>query len=244
MYRRKAKITTYSLDIELLAIAIILIGVFLFFSRNQAILPMEIKEQVKDYAIGNINGDNKDYLVILTGSKWRKFGKEVVIYPLDETEEIYRRDFSELNPWKIVIGDIDGDGKDEVSIGVYKKSPLHEVMAKRPFIYAFENGKLEPKWRGSRLSRPFTDYIFSDIDGDQIDEIVAIEILEDNRNIINTYKWKGFGFEGDLESKDYENITKLWIEKGIIYIKIKEGKDKYIGMIKLEAHNLIIERVD
>ncbi len=207
-------------------------------------LSLLTKEKIKEYAIGNINGDNKNYLVILTGPRWRKFGEEVVVFSLDETEQIYRRDFSELNPWKIAIGDIDGDGKDEISIGVYKKSPLHQIMTKRPFIYSFENGKLEPKWRGSRLSRPFVDYIFSDIDEDGIDEIVSIEILEDNRKIINTYKWKGFGFEGYLETKDYEDITKLWIDEGIIYTKIKEGKDKYLGMIKLEAHNLIIERVD
>lgn len=203
------------------------------------------KEKIKDYAIGNVNGDNKDYLVVLTGERWEKFGREVVVFSLEEEiKEIYRREFSGLNPWKIAIGDIDGDRKDEISIGVYKESPLHEVMAKRPFIYSFENGKLEPKWRGSRLSRPFIDYIFSDIDGDGIDEIISIEILEDNRKIINTYKWKGFGFEGYLETKDYEDITKLWIDEGIIYTKIKEGKDKYLGMIKLEAHNLIIERVD
>lgn len=203
------------------------------------------KDKIKEYAIGNINGDNKDYLVILTGPRWRKYGKEVVIFSIEGgLKEIYRRDFSEFKPWKITIGDIDGDGKDEVSIGMYKKSPLHQVMAKRPFIYFFENGKLEPKWRGSRLSRPFIDYIFSDIDKDGIDEIVAIEILEDNRKLINTYKWKGFGFEGYLETKDYEDITKLWIDEGIIYINIKGVEGKYLGAIKLEGNNLIIERED
>lgn len=203
------------------------------------------KDEIKEYAIGNINGDNKDYLVILTGARWRKYGKEVVIFSLeDDPKEIYRRDFSEFKPWKIAIGDIDGDGKYEVSIGMYKKSPLHQVMAKRPFIYSFAHGKLEPKWRGSRLSRPFDDYIFSDIDKDGIDEIVAIEILEDNRKVINTYKWKGFGFEGYLETKDYEDISKLWIDQGILYTKTKEGKGKYLGLIKLEGNNLIIERED
>ncbi|MBU5436570.1 hypothetical protein KQI42_01040 [Tissierella sp. MSJ-40] len=202
------------------------------------------KEKVKEYAVGNIKGDNKDYLVVLTGARWRKFGKEVVIFSLEEMKEIYRRDFSEFKPWKISIGDIDGDGKDEISIGVYKKSPLHQVMTKRPFIYSFEDGKLEPKWRGSRLSRPFTNYIFSDIDKDGMDEIVSIEILEDNRKIINTYKWKGFGFEAYLETRDYRDITGLMIEEDKIYIEVKEEKDKYLGLIKLQDDNLIIERVD
>ncbi|WP_313233473.1 hypothetical protein [Tissierella praeacuta] len=237
MRRLKAKII-------LLYISVILLALFLFFSFNQVKLPIEIKDKVVDYAIGNINGDNIDYLVVLTGSRWRKFGKEVIIYSLKDMKEIYRRNFSEFKPWKIAIGDIDGDGKDEVSVGMYKKSPLHQVMAKRPFIYSFENGRLEPKWRGSRLSKPFTDYDFYDIDGDSIDEIISVEILESNRKIINTYKWKGFGFEGYLESKDYEDLKDLTIENERVYIGIKEGRDKYLGVVKLKDNNLIIERED
>ncbi|MBU5256024.1 hypothetical protein [Tissierella praeacuta] len=237
MRRLKAKII-------LLYISIILLALFLFFSSNQVKLPIEIKDKVVDYAIGNINGDNIDYLVVLTGSRWRKFGKEVIIYSLKDMKEIYRRNFSEFKPWKIAIGDIDGDGKDEVSVGMYKKSPFHQVMAKRPFIYSFENGRLEPKWRGSRLSKPFTDYDFYDIDGDSIDEIISVEILESNRKIINTYKWKGFGFEGYLESKDYEDLKDLTIENERLNIGIKEGRDKYLGVVKLKDNNLIIERED
>ncbi|WP_333638389.1 hypothetical protein [Tissierella praeacuta] len=230
--------------IILLYISVILLALFLFFSFNQVKLPIEIKDKVVDYAIGNINGDNMEYLVVLTGSRWRKFGKEVIIYSLKDMKEIYRRNFSEFKPWKIAIGDIDGDGKDEVSVGMYKKSPLHQVIAKRPFIYSFENGRLEPKWRGSRLSKPFTDYDFYDIDGDSIDEIISVEILESNRKIINTYKWKGFGFEGYLESKDYEDLKDLTIENERVYIGIKEGRDKYLGVVKLKDNNLIIERED
>ncbi|MEY8417003.1 hypothetical protein AAK964_11930 [Tissierella praeacuta] len=237
MRRLKAKII-------LLYISIILLALFLFISSNQVKLPIEIKDKVVDYAIGNINGDNIDYLVVLTGSRWRKFGKEVIIYSLKDMKEIYRRNFSEFKPWKIAIGDIDGDGKDEVSVGMYKKSPFHQVMAKRPFIYSFENGRLEPKWRGSRLSKPFTDYDFYDIDGDSIDEIISVEILESNRKIINTYKWKGFGFEGYLESKDYEDLKDLTIENERLNIGIKEGRDKYLGVVKLKDNNLIIERED
>ncbi|WP_313757963.1 hypothetical protein [Tissierella sp.] len=237
MHRLKAKIIV-------LSISIVLMGLLLFFSFNQVKLPIEIKDKIIDYAIGNINGDDIDYLVILTGSRWRKFGKEVIIFSLEDMKEIYRRNFSEFKPWKIAIGDIDGDGKYEVSVGMYKKSPLHEVMAKRPFIYSFENGRLEPKWRGSRLSKPFTDYNFYDIDGDNIDEIISVEILENNRKIINTYKWKGFGFEGYLESKDYEDIKELIIENGRAYIRVKEGRDKYLGVVKLKDNNLIIERED
>ncbi len=214
-------------------------------SGEEISFSLQSREKIKDYHMGSINGDNKDYLIILTGSRWKKYGEEVVIYSMeDEGREIYRKDYSELKPWKLEIGDIDGDGIDDISIGVYKESPLHKVMAKRPFIYSFVNGALQPKWRGSRLARPFTDYAFHDIDEDGVDEIISIEILEDNRKTINSYKWKGFGFEGYLESRDYEDISKLTIEDGIVYIQVKEGKDSYKGLMKLNNDNIIVERVD
>ncbi|MDR7856846.1 hypothetical protein [Tissierella sp.] len=230
---------------------------FVFFEQNKQGLLLQLdsgeeisialpwRENIKSYAIGKINEDSNNYLVTLIGSRWKKYGKEVIIYSLeDEAKEIYRKDYSELKPWKIVIGDIDGDGMEDVSIGVYKESPLHKVMAKRPFIYSYIKGALQPKWRGSRLSRPFTDYTFHDIDEDGVDEIISIEILEDNRKIINSYKWKGFGFEGYLETKDYRDIDSLSIENNEIYVQVREEKGNYWGCIRLDNNNLLLERVD
>ena len=82
-------------------------------------------------------------------------------------------------------------------------------MAKRPFIYNWDKEGLSPKWLGSRLSRPFEDYIFSDIDGDGMEELISIELLSNGRKAINSYKWKGFGFEGMGESRDFKDITAL-----------------------------------
>lgn len=229
-----------SISILLIVVVISLLA----FRKDPIDLPMDIGEKVKDYAIGHIAGDDEEYLVVLTEGKSKEYGEEVIVYSLGDGEEIYRKDFSELNPWKLIIGDIDGDLWDEISIGVYKKSPLHQVMAKRPFIYFFKDGRIVPKWRGSRLSRPFVDYNFYDIDMDGVDEIISIEFLEDGRNIINTYKWKGFGFEGFLESESFQVIDKLRVEDGEVYLQIKDGKDDYIGNLKLIDDNLIIERVE
>ncbi|HZK33266.1 MAG TPA: hypothetical protein VFC60_02090 [Tissierellaceae bacterium] len=220
--------------------------------KDEIIDSLPIKDKIKEYGLGDVNGNGESELIILTGRKRAKYGKEVLIFAVNNTikndtnnniKEIGRKDFREFNPWKLVIGDIDGDNIDEISLGVYKESPLHPVMAKRPFIYSYIDGGIQPKWRGSRLSRPFTDYHFYDIDEDGTDEIIAIEILEDNKKLINTYKWKGFGFEGYSESEIYEDITDLTLDKGI-YINIKEGKDNYKGKLKLLEDNIIIERVD
>lgn len=234
---------------DLIILSIFLLGLsFFFFQKDNSLNTKNplflLDEKVKDYDIGDIVGDGKEYLVVLTGDNKKEYGEEVIIFKMEEGKEIYRKNFSSLNPWKIVIGDVDGDKIDDISIGVYKKSPLHPVMAKRPFIYSFKDGKIVPKWRGSRLSKPFTDYGFYDIDGDGVDEIVAIEILEDNRKTINTYKWKGFGFEVYLESQDFEDIENLTVKEDTVYIQIKEGNRSYMGFLQLRDNKLRIERVD
>lgn len=234
---------------DLIILSIFLLGLYFFFFQKDNSLNTKnplflLDEKVKDYDIGDIVGDGKEYLVVLTGDNKKEYGEEVIIFKMEEGKEIYRKNFSSLNPWKIVIGDVDGDKIDDISIGVYKESPLHPVMAKRPFIYSFKDGKIVPKWRGSRLSKPFTDYGFYDIDGDGVDEIVAIEILEDNRKTINTYKWKGFGFEVYLESQDFEDIENLTVKEDTVYIQIKEGNRSYMGFLQLRDNKLRIERVD
>ena len=219
--------------------------IIIYNSKKQKIDFYKLKGSIKDYSIGDIDGDHLDELVLLTKKKFKKYGNEVIVFSLNEgIKEIYIEDFSRLKPWKIVLGDIDGDVKKEISIGVYKKTPFHQTMAKRPFIYSYDNNKLQPKWRGSRLSKPFIDYNFHDIDGDGIDEIISIEILEDNKKVVNTYKWEGFGFEGFLESESFKDIRNLRIEDGLVYVKIKGKEGVYIGEVKMKDNTLKIERVN
>lgn len=204
-----------------------------------------VKEGIRDFRLGDVNGDSQAELIILTGRKKDEYGEELIVLAIEEEIiEISRKDFSHINPWKIAVGDIDGDGIDEISIGVYKESPLHPVMAKRPFIYSYKDGSIQPKWRGSRLSKPFTDYDFYDLDNDGIDELIAIEIMEDNSKVINSYKWKGFGLEGYMQSRTYNHIDQLEILEEGVFVQVKEGKDIYKGLIKVVDNNLIIERVN
>lgn len=219
----------------------LIVSSFLFFRETNHIegdLDIFIKDQgMRSYSIGNITNSENMYLVGLIDD-------DVVIYSMEEDLlEIFRKDFTDFNPWKITIGDVNGDGIDDISIGVYKESPLHPVMAKRPFIYNYTEEDLKPLWRGSRLSKPFVDYDFIDIDGDEMDELISIEILSDDRKVINTYKWKGFGFEGYKESMDFKDLSNLEIKDGA-YVQVGEVNENYLGIIKLDDNNLIIERVD
>lgn len=219
--------------------------VILYDKEGHKIDFQKFKQKILDFAIGNIDDDYFEELVILTKRRFNTYGSEIVILKLDAGfGEAYREDFSELKPWKVATGDIDGDGRDEISIGVYKETPLHKIMAKRPFIYYFKDSQLLPKWRGSRLSKPFDDYDFYDIDKDGIDETISIEKLENGRKIVNTYKWRGFGFEGYMESQSFEDIKNLRIEGDCAYVNIEEDSSNYQGVVKIYQDILGIERVN
>jgi hypothetical protein len=170
--------------------------------------------------ISDIDGDGTDEFLSIERKNEVQYGQDLVIYSYNNgLKELFRQSFEDMKPWKVQTCDVDGDGQKEISVGVFKKTQFHPVMAKRPFIYNYHNNSISPKWRGSRLSRPFEDYIFVDVDGDKKDELVSIELLQDGQNLVNTYKWKGFGFEGCAESATYEKVEEL--QKG----NKKEGKD-------------------
>ncbi|MDY0235025.1 MAG: VCBS repeat-containing protein [Gudongella sp.] len=172
---------------------------------------------------------NEKYSVELIKAKNEEYANKMVIKSLENNKDSFTKDISDLNVWKLEVGDIDGDGIDEVALGVYRESPLHPIVAKRPYIYTFNGEELIPKWRGSRLSRPFVDFVFYDIDNDGWDEIISIEILKDSAYIINSYKWKGFGFEGYLESKELQTIPKFHIEDNYVYIETT-GEEEYLKL--------------
>lgn len=187
---------------------LVLMLLFLFFAGF-------ILDNTKDHAIGRLTGGEDRYLVVLKGRRWQEYGNEVIIYSLEGgRKELLRWNASELKPWKIMTGDVDGDGDEEIALGVYKESPLHQIMAKRPFIYSFNGEKLSPFWRGSRLSKPFDDFILYDLDGDGICEIVSSEYLEEGSMVINSYKWRGFGFEGFLQTAELQTIKKIYESEG------------------------------
>lgn len=94
--------------------------VIMYNNKYEIINDYLLEDRIIKYAIGDITGNNKDKLVLLTKDNGEEYGKDVIIFSLEnEIGEIYRRNFSEFKPWKIAIGDIDGDGVDEISIGVY-----------------------------------------------------------------------------------------------------------------------------
>ncbi len=197
------------------------------FDESSAVISIEDNSEIYKYDVGeagtvivsdcisDIDGDGTDELLLITGEAGQEYGSDFWILKLEMADgsvsvsDTDRISLKAFNPWKVQTCDVDGDGTLEVSFGVYKTSRFHPVMAKRPFIYDLHENGISPKWRGSRLSRPFDDYIFSDVNSDGADEIVSIEHLADGGKAVNSYAWKGFGFEGIGESCAFDDILSI-----------------------------------
>lgn len=120
-----------------------------------------------------------------------------------------------LNIWKLCLGDVDGDGEVEIALGVYKKAPHHQVMARRPFLYNIENGKLKAKFRASRLSLPMEDFTLYDIDKDGREEILSVE-RKAGQYFLAAYHYLNFHISRDYLSKPLEEKPLLEEKPGWI----------------------------
>jgi len=200
-----------------------------------------IKSVLLNVASGDLDCDKKKELVIILKQPGNEFGKSLVIVSPhnDRGNRIQLYDMKDLNPWRVHIADVDGDSNKELSVGVYKKARLDPVMAKRPFLYNWDGKTIFPKWLGSRLSRPFDDYFFCDINDDSVDELISIELTDNGGKLINVYRWKGFGFEGIAESPLFEDISNIRVTRAErITAKVKTD-DKWRWIVISLKHDKI-----
>lgn len=158
--------------------------------------------RVRQLLLADFNG--KRCLAVLTDGE-----KPVSLYEItpDALKEMWTGLSQSLEPWKLQIGDVDGDGSEDLMVGVYKKARFHPVMAKRPFIYGWDGKAIYPKWLGSRLSRPFTDFALADF-GSGV-RIVAIEETKDGAKELAVYKWDGFGVTREWSGARSEEMFTL-----------------------------------
>jgi len=146
---------------------------------------------------GCLYSEEKVILIIL-GREGEIRGERLACYKFEEGkfQEKWIDNNRQMNPWKILMCDVEGDGKPEVAVGVWKTAQFHPVFDNRLFIYAWEKEMIYPKWLGSRLSSPFVDFDFRDVNHDGITELIALEYQKDGLKRVMTYEWTGFGFRG------------------------------------------------
>jgi hypothetical protein len=122
-------------------------------------------------------------------------------------------------PWKLAVADVDGDGRREIVVGVYKSTRYFPKPHNCLFIYDWDGRRAHPKWLGSSLSRPFVAFAFVDSNGDGQEELAAIEIKRDGRRCIALYSWNGFGFTLDWQRGDWQEARLIEAANGRIIIE-------------------------
>jgi hypothetical protein len=108
-----------------------------------------------------------------------------------------RRWTSRIYPmWWAQAADLDGDGVDELVLGVWSRTRRHDEPSPHRAIWvvAWDGQTLAPRWRGSALARPLADAFTADVDRDGRAELVALERAGSAACVLAGYEWNGFGF--------------------------------------------------
>lgn len=127
-------------------------------------------------------------------------------------------------PWKLTTADVNGDGTWEVVVGLHKATRFFPQPHNCLFVYAFDGKGLVPMWLGSRLSKPFTDFTFANLDRDRAEELIALETTREGRRCVTVYSWSGFGFAGDWQRGAWKSARLLEASGGRILVEAENQR--------------------
>jgi hypothetical protein len=135
------------------------------------------------------------------------------------------------NPWKLEITDVDGDGRREIIVGVFKATKFFPKAHNCLFIYGFTDDRAFPKWLGSTLGRPFTDFTFADLSGEAGDELVALETTLEGKKSLAIYRWNNFGFTLDWQRGNWQTAKISGVQNGRISVEA-DGRQIFLAKDK------------
>ena len=103
--------------------------------------------------------------------------------------------------------DIDGDGRLDLLVLVYKTTRYDPRPGWRPFVYTLQDGQWAPKWLGSRVGRPLEEAALMRTPAGV--RLLTIERCGSSQTVLTLYHWRGFGFWGEWTGAPTEPLSGL-----------------------------------
>ena len=110
---------------------------------------------------------------------------------------------------RIEIGDLNGDGRDEVVVELVQRSKLDPAIKPRLHVYDLNESGFKPLWRGSMLSRPFFRWCLAPRNDDVGCDLAALETGQNGLSWLTVYRWNGFGLRAVWQSSFKNKLQNL-----------------------------------
>lgn len=135
-----------------------------------------------------------------------------------------------VRPWRLETGDVDGDGRSEIALGVWKATKFFPRPHNCLSIYSWNGRACVPKWLGSGLSQPFTEFVFARLDAARADSLIALERGRNGRFSVAVYRWNYFGFDLIRRVGSWKNARDLRVASGRVRI-VADGSRRTVATV-------------
>ena len=143
-----------------------------------------------------------------SGASWNIEKRSDSLYVVTLTTDSTRSEWSLSYPaYQFQTGDIDGDGMEDVMVGVVKTTRYDPKVGRRIFIFRQKRGKIRPLWMGTRLGGRLIDFCYSE------GTVIALEGMGNEKYAVSQYRWDTFGMtyvQSFVKETDYYNANKIF----------------------------------
>ena len=198
--------------LTLIALVCVLLPFFLFLASHQFLKTTRVELQA------DLEGDGLCETLILAA----KGRHSLTIWR--DGERIWQGIPRKWRAWKLQAADVDGDGVKEIILGVHKTTRFIPEPHNCLFVFGWDGKKAFPKWLGSRLSKPFVDFAFAQLDGEAGEELVSLEVTRSGGRCLVVYSWCGFGFVGNWQSQGFARARLSRSATGQVMLALPRGR--------------------
>lgn len=145
----------------------------------------------------------------------RRVREQVIIY--QDGGEVWRSP----STWRVsdlALGDPNDDGRSELMLALWKPGldgleppdpAKRSTPRSHPFIVGYRGGTYRTLWGGSAVAEPIQELALGDVDGDGVEELIALEGVDPERRTVSVWRWHGWGFSLMWRSRPgwYRDLT-------------------------------------